>query len=378
MPALSTSIPLSIFCIVNLLFIVKYGLRAGLLPTIALCLVYAAFCFAAVFYITKIPGRMVTKRNTVIIAGIAVLASLVVFMLVKVESLRVDRWSVISSFIENLLAGKYPYAARSVNGNPPGPLPFYFVAALPFYLLGEIGLLTLAALAAFIAFLKSRADDDRIFFLQTVLLVTSPAIAWEITARSTIFFNFCLVILYVFWLQSIVTGRKGRAWLILAGLAGGCVLSTRMIAVVPLAGFLSMVFFRKKDVHGFLDTCFAMATGFCLTLAPLLFYGWDSFALDNPIALQAYFLPMPAALFFVLVSFAAGFFLKDFMGWLQFSGIFVFGVIATSMVLQICKVGWYKVWYLSEFDISYFIFCIPFVVASLRIPRVTGEKQAGR
>ena len=110
-------------------------------------------------------------------------------------------WSVIKSFLDNLFAGKYPYDAISFMGNSPGPFPFYYVIALPFYLVNEIGLLTLAAIVAFCAFLNRRTADNSVFFMQTILLVASPALAWEIIARSTIFFNFSLVILYAFWLE---------------------------------------------------------------------------------------------------------------------------------------------------------------------------------
>lgn len=56
---------------------------------------------------------------------------------VPIESLKVDRWSVITSFWDNYFSNQYVYFAKSFDGNYPGPMPFYFVLFLPFYFLNE-------------------------------------------------------------------------------------------------------------------------------------------------------------------------------------------------------------------------------------------------
>jgi hypothetical protein len=360
-----TIIPLAVFCVINLLFIVKYSSRISWLPTLIFSLVYIAFCSMVIPCVRKIPNRFLARRNAFLIIGLFILASLTALWLLKPETLRVDRWGVITSFLDDLFLGKYPYDAKSNLGNPPGPFPFYYIIALPFYLVNGIGLLTLTALAVFFAFLNKKSTDDRTFFLQTILLAASPAMAWEIMVRSTIFVNFSLVILYAFWLEKSVLSKEPRR-VALPGLVGGLLLSTRAIAAIPVVCYLSYALLRKKDVAGYFRMCAAMAAGFCITFVPLLFWGWDSFIRQNPIVLQASFVPPVITVCFLFISFSSGFFLKDFNGWLRFCGVLVFLIVATSMILTLFDTGWNRALFGSEFDISYFIFCIPFIIASLQ------------
>jgi hypothetical protein len=361
----NTFISLIVLAIINLLFIVKYVSRVGWLAALVLGVAYTVFCTLAPFWVGKVRRRLLARRNTLLLIALFILASCAGFWLIKAETLHVDRWSVIKSFLDNLFAGKYPYDAISFMGNSPGPFPFYYVIALPFYLVNEIGLLTLAAVVVFCAFLNKRTADNSVFFMQIILLIASPAMAWEIIARSTIFFNFSMVVLYAFWLEERVVSKNPKHTL-LPGIVGGFVLSTRAIAAIPIICYLSYSFLRKKDVSGFLSICLAIGAGFCVTFAPLLFWGWDSFVRQNPVVLQASFVPAGLTVFFLLASFSGGLFLRNFSSWLHFCGVLVFLIIAVSFILCLFDVGWNRALFHHEFDISYFIFCIPLLIASLK------------
>jgi len=60
--------------------------------------------------------------------------SIFLFRLIPQETLNVDRFSVITSFWDSYFNWEYVYFAKSFHGNLPGPMPFYFILALPFYL----------------------------------------------------------------------------------------------------------------------------------------------------------------------------------------------------------------------------------------------------
>src|SRR5690606_4490533 len=82
------------------------------------------------------------------------IVSFIVCYNLLVEKLIVDRWSVITSFCYAHFANIYPYFAKSNVGNPPGPMPFYFLLALPFYSIGELGFLSLIGVLLFFFLLK--------------------------------------------------------------------------------------------------------------------------------------------------------------------------------------------------------------------------------
>lgn len=365
-PVFGTIIPLAVYCFINLLFIVKYLPRIGPLVTLLFGLAFVVFCCVAAPGIQKIPKRFLNRRTAFVLIGLFVALSLVSFRLISVQTISVDRWSVITSFLDDLFCGKYPYDAKSFLGNPPGPFPFYFILALPFYGIGEIGLMTLTSLILFFLFLNKKTTDDRTFFLQTLLVLASPAMVWEIIVRSTIFVNFCLVVFYVSWLEKNVLS-KDRKRVLLPGCVGGLLLSTRAIAAIPVLCYLSYALLRKKDFANYLRMCGAMAVGFCVTFVPLLFWGRESFIQNNPIVLQAGFTPAIVTLGFLFTSCVVGLFLKRFDGFLRFCGVVVFCIVATSMAWSLSDVGWYNALYGSKFDISYFIFCIPFLIASLDV-----------
>jgi hypothetical protein len=363
-PVFGTIIPLVVYCIVNLLFIVKYLSRIG--PSFALLsgLAFVVFCFVVVKGMQTIPKRFLNRRAAFVLIGLFVALSLVAFWLISVQTIRVDRWSVITSFLDDLFQGKYPYDAKSNQGNPPGPFPFYFIIALPFYAFGEIGLMTLTSLVLFFLFLNKKTKDDRTFFLQTLLVLASPAMVWEIIGRSTIFVNFCLIVFYVSWLEKSVFSEE-RKQVLLPGLVGGLLLSTRAIAAIPVLCYLSYSLLRKKDIVNYLRICGAMAIGFCVTFVPLLLWGWESFVQNNPVLLQAGFAPAVVSLGFLFIACIGGLFLKQFNTLLRFCFVVIFCIVATSMAFSLSNVGWFDALYESKFDISYFILCIPFLIASL-------------
>jgi hypothetical protein len=327
-------------------------------------LVYIALCSAAIPGIKKIPEKFLKRRYVFFLIAAFAAVSLVAFRLINVETLRVDRWSVITTFLDNLFQGRYPYLAKSFLGNQPGPFPFYYIVALPFYLVREIGLLTLTVFLLFSAFLHKLSRDNKVVMLQTVLLVSSPAVVYEVIVRSTIFANVGLVILYVFWLEKkILSGKQKQV--LLPGLIGGLLLSTRAIVAIPVLCYLSYALLREKDFTRYFKIGAAMVAGFCLTFAPLLFWGWNSFIQNNPILLQANMTPTGVTIGFLIISFFGGLFLKSFTGYLYMCGIILFCILATSMIWYVYTFGWHRSFFGSEFDISYFVFCIPFLIASL-------------
>jgi|WetSurMetagenome_2_1015567.scaffolds.fasta_scaffold00264_14 hypothetical protein len=360
-----STLSLAILCIVNELFVIKYSFRVGAALTVLFASSYAVFFAATPVLVSRWNKGLFKRRYAVACAAAFTLALAGALRFINVETIMNDRWSVINAFFGNLFSGVYPYLAQSNQANQPGPFPFYFVLAFPFYLLGDVGFMVLCSFAAFFAVLARRGADVRTLCVQTLLLVTSPALMYEVIARSTVFFNMALIVLYLFWLEKDSdSGRRGCFW---PGVVGGLLLSTRAIAALPLACYLSYDLLRHRKVYPYAKTVLGMGVGFCLTFTPLLLWGWHAFTQKNPIFLQSAFSPLPVTAAFVALSVGGGLFVKSFEGCLRLCGILLFLIVATSTVLAGMEYGWYRGFFDSKFDISYFIFSLPFLAASIRI-----------
>ncbi|HMD69363.1 MAG TPA: hypothetical protein VKF42_10830 [Chitinivibrionales bacterium] len=361
---MGNTVALTLFCIVNLLFVIKYTSRINGSLALVLAAGYTLFCIAVPLFAARLNDGFFKRRYALACAAAFTLFFLVALRFIKVDTIMNDRWSVVNAFLDNLLAGVYPYLAQSNQANQPGPFPFYFVIAFPFYCIREIGALTLVAFVGLFAVFARQQTDSRTLLMQTVLLVTSPALAYEIIVRSTVFANMALVVLFLFWLEAVAAGGKRLFWI---GMAGGLLLSTRAVAALPLACYLSYGMLKRRDVSAFAKAAGGMAAGFCITFVPLLFWGWNTFTQKNPLFLQSAFSPPAATAAFLALSVAGGLFVRSFEGCLRLCGVLLFLIVAVSTLLAGLDCGWYRGFFESKFDISYFIFCVPFLVASLRM-----------
>jgi hypothetical protein len=150
---------------------------------------------------------------------LSVIGALFVFSKVHISSLNVDRWSVIYSFWEAYFNGDYPYFAKSHMNNPPGPMPIYFVIALPFYLINEIGWMPLIAVVIGLILIKELIKNTTSQLIFILFMFSFMGFYWELLSRSTILLNSILVMIvllyseksiyrhnYSFYLSALLTG----------------------------------------------------------------------------------------------------------------------------------------------------------------------------
>lgn len=284
----------------------------------------------------------------------------IAFTYINVETLMVDRWSVISSFWENYFQGEYVYFAKSHRNNPPGPMPFYYMLALPFYLIGELGYFSLLAIPALWIVSKYLRFNKAVVQFGLFLLITSFFYIWEVTVRSNIMINGLLI------LFSLIYCLKREKWslkeLIVAGIMVGLFLSTRNVFVIPYV--ILFLYLLKNGNLSFLKLIqlgsVAIVT-FALTFLPFIYNYWDSFLTMNPFVIQGSFLiPFHYTVGFVLLAFLFPFLCKSKEDVLFYSGVNLFITIAIYFIYHIIYSGFQSAFYESIVDISYFILCIPF------------------
>jgi hypothetical protein len=347
---------------VNLLFVYKYSLRFTPLAAYLTALMGLLYILVWTFR-GKIPvsGKrfgLITSAVLVVFTGL----SLLVFRQVPVETLQVDRWSVITSFWEAYFEGHYPYYAESHLGNPPGPMPFYFIIALPFYLAGELGWLSLMGLIMFaLIIIWSKAHvNNKIGTL--LIMVTSFFYLWEIYVRSNVFINSTLVLLVLIWFTDL--GKKPGPGLLFNAFCGGLLLATRSVLIIPYIIFI--IYALRTNKIGFGSLVLYGLTGlvaFAITFLPFVVNHFNDFLAINPFFIQSTFLvPFQYTLGFLLLAVIASFLCRSKADNFLYSGGVLFVSIAVYFLYHVAQSGFQAAYIESIVDISYFIFSAPFLL----------------
>ena len=185
--------------IINSMFCFKYLYR--IMPAVGSASVPLYALFIYVIYLLYIKHRLLLSIKKIFAGGVVyiLIFSIILFFIPK-ETLNVDRWEMIELFWNSTREGHYPYGIASPGGNYPGPMPFYFILCYPFYMIGEIGLVTIGGIVIWCIDTYRRADRNNLSFI-VFLVVSSLAICWELLVRSTIFFITAIFVLFFFWLH---------------------------------------------------------------------------------------------------------------------------------------------------------------------------------
>jgi len=328
---------LLMFVFINGLFLFKYLGRINAVFGIVSVGIYVA----AVFYLSRLLYSHRMHVNAKFNLGLIVLyvCGLLVFLwYIPKESFGVDRWSVITSFWDFALDGKYPYFAQSFSGNYPGPMPFYFILAFPFYLIGEIGLFSISGLLLLLYFFRKKKSDDT-FVYSSFLLLSSTIIFWEISCRSTLLINAVLIFILLYFLVDIKEMDKKRFWM--SAIISGLLLSTRssfsLVFVVWGIYVLknNLLPFRKLFVWGIV-----FVLSFSLTFLPLVLFFPNDFFVMNPFVIQSSFLlPVNWIPPLFIIAIISGFLCKNKMDVIFYSGLTLFVAILIYFFYHIAGNG---------------------------------------
>ena len=288
----------------------------------------------------------------------------IIFAHLNASQLNVDRWSVISSFWDNAFLGKYPYAAQSHMGNYPGPFPVYFVLSLPFYLVHEIGYLSLLGFIGLAWMIRKNATPKNSLILLMLIILSIP-VFWEITVRSTILANAVLFLGYLLWLTK--TDLNKTSNLLITAIAGGFVLSTRSMFAFILVIYVIYMLKSKRLTYKklFIWSALLLIT-FAITFVPFLAFFYLDFLKMNPFIVQSDFL-LPTGYVIILLGLAviAGSLCKNIKDMYWWIGL-VFFTVFMVYAIRLCMLhGFAKAYLNSIVDISYILFSLPFLLLSL-------------
>jgi len=365
MKSAKINISIGILLFINFIFCYKYTSRY---TSYSLYLSLALLFFQLLAYCYGDRILISHKFKNIICYGlISFILGLVVISHFKIplESLNVDRWSVISSFLTELYAGNYPYYALSHMGNYPGPMPIYFLIAAPFQFLGELSVLSCLGYCTILAFfIRKKVSTTELKFL-IVHLFTAMYLIWEITTRSNIF-TFTMLVLIVLHNVLDLKNKTKTGFYILAVLVG-LLLSTRSVYILPyIVFFLSALINREITFKKLFLFLMVSVIAFISTFLPLIYFYGDDFFNMNPFIIQSSFLvPTFYTFIFILISIGCTFLAKTKLDNYFYSGLSLFTAILIYFFYHLINFGYETAFINSKIDISYFIFCIPFLIIYL-------------
>jgi len=350
-----------IFVLINSVFLYKYLVRVSDYSLI-ISFSYALYLSMLYFYTDRLSDKINFRKYFYFgLISVIMIQSIILFK-IPVESLNTDRWSVITSFLDELFKGNFPYLAKSHLNNPPGPFPGYYLFALPFYMIGEIGYFSLTGIIIFFIFMKSEKVSEKTMFVVLLFLISSSVIWYELIVRSTIFVNMAIAIFYFSYVyKSHVHSTK---FLMILGFIGGFVLSTRGIMLYIFITIFTYIFIKNREWRKFTLVSIFTSVGFVVSIIPFMIWDWQLFQTYNPITLQASFIPRIYLILFALIAFWIGYSSKNFQVLMGNIGILLFVIVSVSFLINVANSSFYFAVAENGFDISYFFFAIPFLIYS--------------
>jgi hypothetical protein len=360
-------ISLAILLFVNAIFSIKYLSRYTNWAVMIIVLLTGLYVF--IFFFKNMKRFSFLQKGLIPIVVLYMLFSLYLVQRVSMETLNVDRWSIITSFWANYFSGKYVYLAKSHMGNKPGPMPFYFILALPFYFLKEFAYLSILGIVLFIYLLFKPIKQTSIGIFLLVFLLTSPIFLWETISRSAIFLNATLVLAFLIYLRTCNFSEIKSV--ILAAFLGGLLLSTRNVFALTFilaAGYYMKS--KKISIKMAFIALLVMGLTFLFTFLPFIYGFWNEFLVINPFIIQsAVLVPFQYTLIFFAFAFYCIRFVKTEQDIVYYSAVVLFiticGYAPYVMYGYGYNFGFEGGFYGSAIDLSYFIFCLPFALYAL-------------
>ncbi|MGB7054996.1 MAG: hypothetical protein WBE28_06730 [bacterium] len=361
---------LTIYLFINTLFVYKYTSRFTSTPWLWIAC-YLICISALVFLFYKDFDLKIHRKtsNSIFVVSVVFISLTLTLIMLHFDPghIRVGRFPALEDWIARLLNGQYPY----ISPTRPSGFPFLFLLAMPFYLLGDLGLLQIFAFLIYVLILRSRYGGEGTNRVRTlILLTTSPVFLYEIAVRSDLFSNMVLVILYMMFCENRVRDTKIPALLIM-GFVGGLLLATRGIVLLIFLLYFGYLF--KNQLKRGLLFLTGIITGFIIVILPFAFWNIEYFMRHGPFSIQTSYLPfwLSILLIFLCIYFAgratSPIIVYRYITSMLFAAVFI------AFVISLIGRGWVDTIFGDRFDISYFCFTLPFLLLLLDYGRASAN-----
>jgi hypothetical protein len=353
--------------LVNSLFILKYSVRLGN-PYALLAPVYLIGFVTLLLVAQRVDFHHVRFINaqslSVVLLGVGTMELLAIYVLPQ-ES-RVTRLPALIEWLSSLQVGKFPYHTST----EPSGFPLLFLLAYPFYLLGNLGyLVVLGTLLFGISILRNETFENQTAWLQFSAFLFLPTVYYELLVRSELFFNMSLVVALIVLSNAFLSKQKLDWRFAITAILFGLVLSTRSVVGLVYAIYVTYRF-RTNIWNGIIFASMVLAV-FSFTLLPFVLWNPELFFAHGPFSVQFAYLPIWVDVVFITISTLLGWNASNLNDLVYFSGLTLFALVAVAFLLRISAIGIGASVFGDGFDITYFIFCTPFLLLSLQ----GGESQ---
>ena len=216
----------------------------------------------------------------------------------------------------------------------------------------------------FFSYLLYKSDASiKAKVISLLILAGSPAFAWEITCRSTIFLNMLLVLGLIHFMEKKSIEGFSPLASIGYGLLTGFVACTRSVTILVIVPYLIYLWRNHRAPNPVLYSIAAIGM-FGIPFLPFLNYS-SFFHGYNPFAVQTSIMPGYATAVVGLISCAVALRLKKLDNFILFQSLCLFAIALTFVILRIFSRGWHKSLIGDKADISYFILAFPFLFFSI-------------
>ena len=357
------SISLLLIGFVSILFVFKYS-ELYLDNSIIITLAFAVLFFYVFYSLDKVEVSKLVfldeKFFKIILGALIIILFLTITLLPK--SIEVPRLIAIDAWLNRFFSGEFPYDKSEYSF----AFPVFYLFASPFYLIGKVGYLDVIALALFSIILLQFSKTVKEKMMRILVLIFSPLIFYGLIDSGGLFMNVIFVMALILLTEKFVDPNKFNFEFLLYAVLFGLALSTNL-EVAIIYGIYFLYFFRNNLPKAILFFSIVLFS-FFMSFLPFILLDSETFFQNGPFTSELFLAYMPAwsvAVLIVVVLYI-GWSVADLQEVFFASGILVFLPLLISMLIDILNYGFYKTLITSIFDISYFIFCLPFFILSIK------------
>lgn len=322
-----------IYFTVNLLFVIKYGVRQEKISIWILVSVFLGFHIliykAEPFFIKKIK---ISRSVLYIFLAIIIAVSVVLCHLIDSPyKVNIDRWQTIEYCLRDWLKGDFFYDKPNFIGQMPSYLPGQLLAAVGFYLIGNVGYLQVFAFVVFVVTVFALLKSNNIRIVAAFLLISSLSFIYEIVCKSDFVSSFIFVASFiVFWHKKFSDNYFVKPFLL--GLILGFLCLTRSLVIIPLLLFLLNPFFKASNSDK-LKAIIGFIISFSLLLATVIFpvKSFEYLKEFNPLKTQGQGNEF-IMLFFLIIAAVISFFIKNIQQVFFYSALIYFLLIGSFLI----------------------------------------------
>jgi hypothetical protein len=361
---LQISIAWFIYFFVNVIFCIKYNPFEIIHPLYFI--VGYPLIVIGIYKATAYTRLQQKNRFFLLLAFAVLLFALFLWHYIDRWSVKVDRWSALAFWSENLKNGIFPYGTPTHLGGYASPFPVWQLFHFPFYLLGDTAYgQWFCLLVFFVALFRWRTKMNIGGIL--ILLALSPGFWWEIAVRSDLLCNMLLV--FVFLTAQFYYSDFWNKHKISTAAITGLFLCTRLFVAIPLFLYFFPKFLKFTDKE---KIGFALTTIACFIIPFLPFLFGEHSILNHP-EYNPFILQMCQGNNWETCQgnvwlFASGcipllrvaFIWKRMRDMYFLAGLFLFVLILAVGIRIGIEDGLHSVIFDAKFDKSYFNVCIPF------------------